>query len=91
MDIPEIMDRNNVAHFINPDIKENSTPSSKEERLQAEGFNDGEEDMHGPYLATEIILIPFLFNHGSALMMKAKPSPCNTPSPKKITSQSVNK
>jgi hypothetical protein len=37
MDIPEIMDRNNIAHFINPGIEENSTPSSEEECLQAEG------------------------------------------------------
>ncbi|KAF8069940.1 P-loop containing nucleoside triphosphate hydrolase protein [Lyophyllum atratum] len=44
--IPEIMDGKNVADFIDPDIAEKlDALEREEERLQAEGFYDSEEDM----------------------------------------------
>ena len=44
--IPEIMDGKNVADFIDPDIAEKlEALEREEERLQAEGFYDSEEDM----------------------------------------------
>ncbi|OCH88156.1 GTP binding protein 4 [Obba rivulosa] len=47
MDImPEIMDGKNVADFIDPDILEKlEALEREEEKLQAEGFYDSEEDM----------------------------------------------
>jgi nucleolar GTP-binding protein len=49
MDImPEIMDGKNVADFIDPDIAEKlEALEREEEKLQAEGFYDSEEDMVG--------------------------------------------
>jgi len=44
--IPEIMEGKNVADFIDPDIAEKlEALEREEERLQAEGFYDSEEDM----------------------------------------------
>ena len=44
--IPEIMDGKNVADFIDPDIADKlEALEREEERLQAEGFYDSEEDM----------------------------------------------
>ncbi|RDB15611.1 putative nucleolar GTP-binding protein 1 [Hypsizygus marmoreus] len=44
--IPEIMDGKNIADFIDPDIAEKlDALEREEERLQAEGFYDSEEDM----------------------------------------------
>lgn len=44
--IPEIMDGKNVADFIDPDIAEKlEALEREEERLQAEGFYDSEEDI----------------------------------------------
>ena len=44
--IPEIMDGKNVADFIDPDILEKlEALEREEEKLQAEGFYDSEEDM----------------------------------------------
>ena len=44
--VPEIMDGKNVADFIDPDIAEKlEALEREEERLQAEGFYDSEEDM----------------------------------------------
>lgn len=44
--IPEIMDGKNIADFIDPDIAEKlEALEREEERLQAEGFYDSEEDM----------------------------------------------
>ncbi|GLB45009.1 hypothetical protein LshimejAT787_1900870 [Lyophyllum shimeji] len=44
--IPEVMDGKNVADFIDPDIAEKlDALEREEERLQAEGFYDSEEDM----------------------------------------------
>ncbi|KAG6828894.1 hypothetical protein H0H92_006400 [Tricholoma furcatifolium] len=44
--IPEIMDGKNIADFIDPDILEKlEALEREEERLQAEGFYDSEEDM----------------------------------------------
>ncbi|KIJ05519.1 hypothetical protein PAXINDRAFT_93375, partial [Paxillus involutus ATCC 200175] len=44
--IPEIMDGKNVADFIDPDIAEKlEALEREEEKLQAEGFYDSEEDM----------------------------------------------
>jgi nucleolar GTP-binding protein len=51
--IPEIMDGKNVADFIDPDIAEKlEALEREEERLQAEGFYDSEEDIvsHHPAL-----------------------------------------
>ncbi|KZT22560.1 GTP binding protein 4 [Neolentinus lepideus HHB14362 ss-1] len=47
MDImPEIMDGKNIADFIDPDIAEKlETLEREEEKLRAEGFYDGDEDM----------------------------------------------
>ncbi|KAJ7158833.1 P-loop containing nucleoside triphosphate hydrolase protein [Mycena filopes] len=47
MDImPEIMDGKNIADFIDPDIAEKlEALEREEEKLQAEGFYDSEEDM----------------------------------------------
>ncbi|KAJ7466954.1 P-loop containing nucleoside triphosphate hydrolase protein [Mycena latifolia] len=47
MDImPEIMDGKNIADFIDPDIAEKlEALEREEERLEAEGFYDSEEDM----------------------------------------------
>lgn len=44
--VPEIMDGKNVADFIDPDIVEKlEALEREEEKLQAEGFYDSEEDM----------------------------------------------
>jgi nucleolar GTP-binding protein len=44
--MPEIMDGKNVADFIDPDIAEKlEALEREEERLQAEGFYDSEEDI----------------------------------------------
>ncbi|KAG5638221.1 hypothetical protein H0H81_001222 [Sphagnurus paluster] len=44
--IPEIMEGKNIADFIDPDIAEKlEALEREEERLQAEGFYDSEEDM----------------------------------------------
>ncbi|KIJ99844.1 hypothetical protein K443DRAFT_679677 [Laccaria amethystina LaAM-08-1] len=44
--IPEIMDGKNIADFIDPDIADKlEALEREEERLQAEGFYDSEEDM----------------------------------------------
>lgn len=44
--IPEIMDGKNVADFIDPDIAEKlEALEREEERLQAEGFYESDEDM----------------------------------------------
>lgn len=44
--IPEIMDGKNVADFIDPDIAEKlEALEREEEKLQAEGFYDSEEDI----------------------------------------------
>lgn len=47
MDImPEIMDGKNVADFIDPDIAEKlEALEREEERLQAEGFYESDEEM----------------------------------------------
>lgn len=53
--MPEIMDGKNVADFIDPDIAEKlEALEREEEKLQAEGFYESEEDMvythtHPPY------------------------------------------
>ena len=44
--MPEIMDGKNIADFIDPDIMEKlEALEREEERLQAEGYYDDEEDM----------------------------------------------
>ena len=44
--IPEIMDGKNVADFIDPDILDKlEALEREEEKLQAEGFYESEEDM----------------------------------------------
>lgn len=44
--IPEIMDGKNVADFIDPDILDKlEALEREEEKLQAEGFYDSEEDI----------------------------------------------
>ncbi|KAG2016473.1 GTP binding protein 4 [Coprinopsis cinerea AmutBmut pab1-1] len=44
--MPEIMDGKNIADFIDPDIEEKlEALEREEERLQAEGFYDSEEEM----------------------------------------------
>ena len=44
--IPEIMNGKNIADFIDPDIEEKlEALEREEERLEAEGFYDSEEDM----------------------------------------------
>lgn len=44
--MPEIMDGKNVADFIDADIAEKlEALEREEEKLQAEGFYDSEEDM----------------------------------------------
>ena len=44
--MPEIMDGKNIADFIDPDISEKlEALEREEERLQAEGFYDSDEDM----------------------------------------------
>jgi hypothetical protein len=44
--MPEIMNGKNVADFIDPDIAEKlDALEREEEKLQAEGFYDSEEDM----------------------------------------------
>ena len=44
--IPEIMDGKNIADFIDPDIAEKlEALEREEEKLQAEGFYESEEDM----------------------------------------------
>ena len=44
--IPEIMDGKNIADFIDPDIMEKlEALEREEEKLQADGFYDEEEDM----------------------------------------------
>lgn len=55
--IPEIMDGKNIADFIDPDIEDKlDALEREEERLQAEGFYDSEEDMvRYPYLTRKII------------------------------------
>jgi nucleolar GTP-binding protein len=50
--IPEIMDGKNVADFIDPDIEEKlDALEREEERLQAEGFYDSDEDIVRPHLS----------------------------------------
>lgn len=47
--MPEIMDGKNVADFIDADIAEKlEALEREEEKLQAEGFYDSEEDMVSP-------------------------------------------
>lgn len=49
--MPEIMDGKNIADFIDPDIMEKlESLEREEEKLQAEGFYDDEEDMVRSYL-----------------------------------------
>lgn len=44
--IPEIMDGKNVADFIDPDIAEKlEALEREEEKLQAEGFYENDEDI----------------------------------------------
>lgn len=44
--MPEIMDGKNIADFVDPDILERlEALEREEEKLEAEGFYDGEEDM----------------------------------------------
>jgi nucleolar GTP-binding protein len=44
--VPEIMDGKNIADFIDPDIAEKlEALEREEEKLQAEGFYDSEEDI----------------------------------------------
>jgi nucleolar GTP-binding protein len=44
--MPEIIDGKNIADFIDPDIAEKLEASEREEeKLQAEGFYEGESDM----------------------------------------------
>lgn len=44
--IPEIMDGKNIADFIDPDILEKlEALEREEEKLQAEGFYESEDDM----------------------------------------------
>lgn len=44
--MPEILDGKNVADFIDPDIEEKlEALEREEERLEAEGFYDSEQDM----------------------------------------------
>ena len=44
--IPEIMDGKNIADFIDPDILEKlDALEREEEKLQADGFYDSEEEM----------------------------------------------
>jgi len=53
MDImPEIMDGKNIADFIDPDIAEKLEAFEREEeKLQAEGFYDNDEEM---------VILPFV-------------------------------
>lgn len=47
--MPEIMDGKNIADFIDPDIAEKlEALEREEEKLNAEGFYDSEEDMVRP-------------------------------------------
>ena len=47
--MPEIMDGKNIADFIDPDILEKlDALEREEERLQADGFYDSEEEMVRP-------------------------------------------
>ena len=59
MDImPEIMDGKNIADFIDPDILEKlDALEREEEKLQADGFYDSEEEMVSPIL---VFSAPFL-------------------------------
>jgi nucleolar GTP-binding protein len=51
--MPEIMDGKNIADFIDPDILEKlEALEREEEKLEADGFYDGEEDM-------VCLLVPF--------------------------------
>ena len=44
--IPEVMDGKNIADFIDPDIMEKlEALEREEEKLEAEGFYESEEDM----------------------------------------------
>ena len=44
--MPEIIDGKNIADFIDPDIEEKlEALEREEEKLEAEGFYDSEEDM----------------------------------------------
>ena len=44
--MPEIMDGKNIADFIDPDIAEKlEALEREEEKLQAEGFYDNDEEM----------------------------------------------
>ena len=49
--MPEIMDGKNIADFIDPDIMEKlEALEREEERLQAEGYYDDEEDVFEEYM-----------------------------------------
>ena len=64
--IPEIMDGKNVADFIDPDIAEKlEALEREEEKLQAEGFYDSEED---------IVRFPFFDPTHLNLSLKAPPT-----------------
>jgi len=50
--MPEIMDGKNIADFIDPDIAEKlEALEREEEKLQAEGFYDNDEEM---------VILPFV-------------------------------
>jgi nucleolar GTP-binding protein len=55
MDImPEIMDGKNIADFIDPDIAEKlEALEREEEKLEAEGFYDSEEDLVRSFLSPQ--------------------------------------
>ena len=75
MDVmPEIMNGKNVADFIDPDIAEKlEALEREEERLQAEGFYDNDEDIVSTFFR---IFLLYLSYRSLSLtpMMSARPS-----------------
>lgn len=56
--IPEVMNGKNIADFIDPDIAEKlEALEREEEKLEAEGFYDSEEDM--VRISIFVLILPF--------------------------------
>ena len=56
--MPEIMDGKNIADFVDPDILERlEALEREEEKLEAEGFYDGEEDMVSGFIFVSIFRV----------------------------------
>lgn len=71
--MPEIIDGKNITDFIDPDIEEKlEALEREEEKLEAEGFYDSEEDMVGFHPSSRLNFALFRSFSGTR-MTSAKP------------------